>query len=250
MRWQFRLLPVLIGVASLTLAYRVVDIWFDFGAHAQTAGTPPPAAPTPPAAPPGPVAPAAAAPAALTSAPSPEATPAVTPATGAPASGSRTAPTSATHQVSDAADPLSMSPQEIDVLQKLAQRRQELDKRAADISQQQVLLKAAEQRIDDKIAKLKSIETDIGSLAEKRDQQEDERLKSLVKIYETMKPADAARIFEQLDMSVLLEVMKRMKEAKVAPILAAMDSEKAKAATTALAERKRQDQSTPQSATP
>ena len=143
-----------------------------------------------------------------------------------------------------------MSPAEIDVLQKLAERRQELDKRAADLSQEQVLLKAAEQRIDDKIARLQSIESDIGALADKRDQQEDDRLKSLVKIYETMKPADAARIFEQLDMSVLIEVMKRMKEAKVAPILAAMDPEKAKVATTALAERRRQDQSPPGSATP
>jgi len=143
-----------------------------------------------------------------------------------------------------------MSPSEIDVLQKLAQRRQELDKRAADIAQQQVLLKAAEQRIDDKIAKLQSIETDIGGLADKRDQQEDARLKSLVKIYETMKPTDAARIFEQLDMPVLLDVLKRMREAKAAPILAAMDPEKAKIATTELAESKRQEQAPAKTATP
>jgi flagellar motility protein MotE (MotC chaperone) len=58
-----------------------------------------------------------------------------------------------------------------------------------------------------------------------------------VKIYETMKPKDAARIFEQLDMPVLLGVLERMKEMKSSAILAAMDASKAKAATMALAER-------------
>lgn len=245
MRRQIRVIPVLIAVASLTLVYRVADIWFDFDAHAQTAGAPAPAAP-PPAAPPAPAAPAAT----PASAPTPSAPAPAAPAAGTPAAGAGVPSTPSTRAASDAPDPLLMSPEEIDVLQKLAQRRQELDKRAADIAQQRVLLKAAEQRIDDKIAKLQSIESDIGSLADKRDQQEDARLKSLVKIYETMKPADAARIFEQLDMSVLLEVMKRMKEAKVAPILAAMDPEKAKVATTALAERRRQEQPASGSTTP
>ena len=229
---RFRLLPVLIGVGGLMLALRVADIWLDIDAHAQTAAAP--AATT--------AATRAAAPAAKPASP-----PVLASAAGAPAPASP-APQ---HDASEPApDPLMMSPSEIDVLQKLAQRRQELDKRAADIAQQQVLLKAAEQRIDDKIAKLQSIETDIGGLADKRDQQEDARLKSLVKIYETMKPADAARIFEQLDMPVLLDVLKRMREAKAAPILAAMDPERAKIATTELAESKRQDQASAKTATP
>jgi flagellar motility protein MotE (MotC chaperone) len=225
---RLRLLPALIGVASLMLVLRVADIWFDLDAHAQTTG-------------------AAAATPAATSA-KPETGTALATATAAPAPAATTATPSApataqppSQTAEPAPDPLSMSPAEIDVLQKLAQRRQELDKRAAEMAQQQVLLKAAEQRIDDKIAKLQSIETDIGSLEDKRDQQDDQRLKSLVKIYESMKPADAARIFEQLDMPVLLEVLKRMHEAKAAPVLAAMDPEKAKVATTALADSRRQE---------
>ena len=58
-----------------------------------------------------------------------------------------------------------------------------------------------------------------------------------MKIYETMKPHDAARIFEQLDMPVLLGVFGHMKERNAAPILAAMDPTKARAVTLALAER-------------
>ena len=58
---------------------------------------------------------------------------------------------------------------------------------------------------------------------------------SLVKIYEKMKPKDAAQVFERLEMPVLLKVIERMKEAKTAPILAAMDPGKAKAVTVAIA---------------
>lgn len=135
-------------------------------------------------------------------------------------------------------DPLSMSPAEVELLQKLAERRANLDKHAAEQSQREVLLEAAEKRIDEKIAKLEALKKEIAGLADKQSAEDDARLKSLVKIYETMKPHDAARIFEQLDMPVLLGVVERMKERNAAPILAALDPGKAKAVTLALAERR------------
>ena len=53
-----------------------------------------------------------------------------------------------------------------------------------------------------------------------------------------MKPKDAARIFEELDMAVLLDVIERMKERKTAPILAQMNPRRAKAITLELAQRR------------
>lgn len=58
---------------------------------------------------------------------------------------------------------------------------------------------------------------------------------SLVKVYERMKPKQAARIFEELDMKVILQVARRMKEANVAQILAAMDPVKARDITARIA---------------
>ena len=141
-------------------------------------------------------------------------------------------------------DPLSMSPAEIELLQKLSERRAELDKRAAELSQREVLLEATEKRIDEKIAKLAALEKDIGGAVDKQSAEDEARIKSLVKIYETMKPQDAARIFEQLDMPVLLGVLEHMKELKVAPILAALDPAKARAVTLAVAERRSQQDKT------
>src|SRR5579883_3229463 len=141
-------------------------------------------------------------------------------------------------------DPMSMSPAEIELLQKLSERRAELDKRAAELSQREVLLEATERRIDEKIAKLAALEKDIGGAVDKQSAEDEARIKSLVKIYETMKPQDAARIFEQLDMPVLLGVLEHMKELKVAPILAALDPAKARAVTLAVAERRSQQDKT------
>ena len=69
-------------------------------------------------------------------------------------------------------------------------------------------------------------------------QQEEAELKSLVKIYETMKPKDAARILQDLDTRVLLSIMELMKERSSASVLAAMDAPTVRIITTQLARRK------------
>jgi flagellar motility protein MotE (MotC chaperone) len=135
-------------------------------------------------------------------------------------------------------DPMQMSPAEIDVLQQLAERRAALDKRASELSEQEVVMQAAEKRIDEKIAKLQQLAKTINGAVQTQSSEDDARLQSLAHMYETMKPQDAARIFEQLDMPVLLSVLQRMREMKAAPILAAMDPARAKQVTLALAERR------------
>jgi flagellar motility protein MotE (MotC chaperone) len=136
-----------------------------------------------------------------------------------------------------ASEPTQFSPQEVDVLQTLAKRRAELDRRAGEVDQREALLQVTEQRINEKIAKLQEMQQTIAASFKKEDQADDAKLKSLVKVYETMKPKEAARIFEQLDLPVLLDVMERMKERGTASILAAMDPVKAKAVTLGLAAR-------------
>lgn len=136
------------------------------------------------------------------------------------------------------ADPFRMTDEEISLLQALSQRREELEQRAREIDEREVLLKAAEQRIDEKIVELERLQGTIEALVVKHDEQSEAQMQSLVKIYESMKPKDAARIFEELDMEVLLEVVERMKERKTAPILAEMDPNRAKAVTLELAQRR------------
>jgi flagellar motility protein MotE (MotC chaperone) len=50
-----------------------------------------------------------------------------------------------------------------------------------------------------------------------------------------MKPGDAARIFDKLDMAILLPVAQKMKAPKIALVMAAMDPDAAKRLTVNLA---------------
>jgi flagellar motility protein MotE (MotC chaperone) len=136
-------------------------------------------------------------------------------------------------------DPMLMSQSEIDILQKLAQRRAELESWGSDLSMREQLLKAAELRIEGKLVELKGVQDSIKTSLRQHDEEQEAKLKSLVKIYETMKPKEAARIFDQLEMPVLLDVIERMKEVKAAPVIASMDSDKAKKLTSELAKRRR-----------
>jgi flagellar motility protein MotE (MotC chaperone) len=228
-RFRPRLVPCVIAAATVLLGVKLIDMStaLEAGVAAARAADadPAPAAATAKVAPAGQAAPAA------------PANPASPPAPPAPVYGRTQVPDVPAGE-SAARDPLLMSPSEIEVLQKLSERRSEIDKRAAEMAQRAVLLEAAEKRMDEKIARLQSLEKEIAGTVEKQDEDSEARVKSLVRIYETMKPREAARIFEQLDMPVLLSVLENMREMKAAPVLASMDPAKAKAVTLALAERR------------
>ncbi|WP_373086649.1 MotE family protein [Sneathiella sp.] len=130
------------------------------------------------------------------------------------------------------------STSEVKVLERLSDRRAELDRRNQELDMRDNLLKATESRIDEKITKLKEMETTLNDLLKLHDDQETAQLDSLVKIYEKMKPKDAARIFNNLEMDILIDVASKIKEAKMASILAAMNSQQANKLTVELATRR------------
>ncbi len=221
----FRLLPMLIAVAALMLSVRVIDIkngFVDLSSvrvaselQAQQAEAP------------------SQTPAANNAAP---ATPAAPAAESKP--GPAPAPTRSEQTASVPADTGGFSQTELDVLQKLQERRATLDARERDIDRREALQKAAENQIERKITEMKTLQSTIEGLLRQYNDQEDAKMRSLVKIYENMKPKDAAKIFEQLEMPIMLEVVERMKEQKVAPILAEMDPTKARNLTSELAQRR------------
>ena len=140
--------------------------------------------------------------------------------------------------VSLPADPFSLTDTEIELLQALAKRRETIDLREREVESREALLAAAETRIEEKIASLETLQARIEALLVQYDEQEERQITSLVKIYEAMKPKEAARIFEKLDMPVLLDVVERMKERKASAVLAKMDPAKAKSVTLELAQRR------------
>ena len=131
------------------------------------------------------------------------------------------------------------TPIELDLLQNLVRRREELDHWQKNIEVKEAALDATEKRVNDKISQIEAMKKEVSNLLAQYNEKEDAKIRSLVKIYQSMKPKDAARIFDELDMPILLLVVDKMPEKNTAPILALMDPKKAKQITVQLAEQRK-----------
>lgn len=225
---RVRLLPLLVGVLVLVLTIRVGDMWqhFSVGLGTETLAQTAPA---------GNAAPAQNA--AVTAPPSEPAAPAAAegaPAEGAPVEG---APAEGTAPV-PAKDPLEFTDEEVEVLQQLAKRREELELKSRQIDEREAMVVAAEQRMEQKMAELKALQSTVEDLLKKRSDAEEQRLQTLVQTYEKMKPKDAAQVFEEMDMDILKDIVSRMKTARAAAILALVSPTKVKELTYELAQEK------------
>lgn len=141
--------------------------------------------------------------------------------------------------------PVEFTPGEVAVLQNLAARRDELARLEKELDARERLLNVTEGRLDKRIAEMQVLRDSIEALVRQYDEQEESELQSIVKIYETMKPKDAASILGDLEMPILLGIMEAMKERKSASILAAMEPQRAREVTTELARQRVIDLTTP-----
>ena len=131
-------------------------------------------------------------------------------------------------------DPALLTQAEMDLLQQLAERRDRVEKREQELEVRAAILKAAESRIDRKAEEMRNLQASIEKLLAAYDEQQEKKVVSLVKIYESMKPKEAAKIFEELELDVLLMVVERISSRRLAPILAAMNPQKAREVTVEL----------------
>lgn len=132
-------------------------------------------------------------------------------------------------------DAASAAGSEGEVLERLAERRDELDTRAAELEMRLALVEAAEKRINERTAALEVLEARINAMVDEKRALEEAQFTSLVSMYETMKPKDAAAIFDELDPSVLLRVARAINPRKMGPIMAKMSPMKARDLTSGMA---------------
>lgn len=118
----------------------------------------------------------------------------------------------------------------------LAQRAAELDKRAEALDAKEALLKAAQSALAAKIATLNALKTDLNAAVIAHEEAKSEQVVRLVKIYEGMKPSEAARLFDIQDPRLSVAVLRGMSERKISPLIAAMNPDKARLLTSMLAE--------------
>ena len=140
-------------------------------------------------------------------------------------------------------NPQTVSPSERAILERLQARRQELEQRAREIEIRESLLKSAEKRIEGRVEEMKATEARITTATGQKTEEDAARFKGLITMYETMKPKDAAKVFDRLEMSVLYEIASKIAPRKMSDILGLMQPEAAERLTVELARRAGTDKS-------
>lgn len=104
----------------------------------------------------------------------------------------------------------------------LDQREEELNKKAAEIEAQKVV-------IEKKLTELEEYRAKISAMLQDRIKSDDGKVETLVQVYTNMKPSQAAKIFETMDEDLVIDILSRMKKKSAAEILNLIKTEKAQA---------------------
>lgn len=136
----------------------------------------------------------------------------------------------------DLAKEAGISAAEFRLLQALQERRQQLDARERDIITREGIIKTADDVVRARIESLKAVEANIQKLLGQVDEVEAARIGALVRVYEKMKPKDAAAVMEGLNDEVVIAIASRMKDGPLALILGKMNPVRARQITTQLAQ--------------
>jgi len=137
------------------------------------------------------------------------------------------------------AEMAGLSQAEVQVLQALGTRREALDLRAEQMGTQTDLMAAAEQRLTERVAELRQLETTVNDLLGRLDEAQEQRLAGLVDVYQRMRAKDAATVFDGLEDDVLVQVASRMRQANLAEVMGRMEPARARRLTEMLADRAR-----------
>jgi flagellar motility protein MotE (MotC chaperone) len=137
----------------------------------------------------------------------------------------------------------AVSPSERAILERLQSRRQELEARAREIDIRESLIKAAEKRVESKVEEMKAVESRVSTATTQKNEADTARFKGIITMYEGMKPKDAAKVFDRLDMAVLFEIASQIAPRKMSDILGLMSPEAAERLTVEMARRAGADKS-------
>jgi len=129
------------------------------------------------------------------------------------------------------------SPAERALLERLQERRQEIEARARELEIRDGMLKAAEMRLEARVVELKALEGRVNAAMQAKEESDAVRFKGLVAMYENMKPKDAAKILDRLELPILVQVTSLINPRKMSDILGQMSAEAAERLTVELANR-------------
>ena len=134
--------------------------------------------------------------------------------------------------------PSPASPAEAAIGERIAAQREVLERRARELDLREELIAAAERRLAEREAKAEAA-AQAAAAGGRAGPTPDESLRRLTSLYETMRPKEAARVFDRLTLEVLVPLAETMNPRRLSEIMAVMSAESAERLTIALAMRAR-----------
>ncbi len=127
---------------------------------------------------------------------------------------------------------------DIEILKSIDQKEQDLKKREQALKKQEEELKLLTAEIEKKLSKIKSAQSRIEELVALREDLVDKSIKHLVKVYSSMKPAEAGPLIEKLDRAITIQILSKMKGKDAGKILARVNPSLAAQLSEEIAKRK------------
>jgi flagellar motility protein MotE (MotC chaperone) len=107
-------------------------------------------------------------------------------------------------------------------LQKRQARLEAIEVKEHQLAEREEALHQARQQIESQLETLTTLRQEITELLVEKEAFEEQRFGHLVKVYEGMRPAEAASLVERLDEDTAVRLFFRMKEKKISKILEAV----------------------------
>ncbi len=124
-----------------------------------------------------------------------------------------------------------------ETLTHIEQREAELKRKEELLRQKEEYLSKMEQEVEKKLKDLLSIQKEIQAYRNEKEQSQNTKIRSLAKIYGTMKPKEAAKLLDNLEEHLVVSVISTMSADEAANILGNMDVKKAAKISESLSNR-------------
>ena len=100
-------------------------------------------------------------------------------------------------------------------------------KKEEQLRQKEEYLQQMEQEVENKLKELITLQKEIQAYRTEKEEDQNARIRSLSKIYGSMKPKEAAKLLEKLNDELVVEVISAMTSNDAASVLSSMDVKKA-----------------------
>jgi flagellar motility protein MotE (MotC chaperone) len=127
----------------------------------------------------------------------------------------------------------------------LRARREALEARERLLVTREAVLAATEQRLSSRVDELASLQTRLERSESAVAEREENHWRGLAKLYETMRPREAAAVFNELELPILVQIVDRMNDRRAAPVLGAMQPDRVRQLTAELARHRAQRPQSP-----